>query len=107
MLESMAGTWKLVVDAKHVFTEVLVRKLIYDRRLWDTIKNKDKRTFYTSKYFLQFTEAFGLEATNLHEDDQAKYDSDIDIDAAEVAGAVAEAAEEAGAEEEARAGGAV
>ena len=84
--------------AKYVFTEVLVRKLVYDLRLWDTIKNGDKRTFYTSKHFLGFTTAFGLQATNLEEDDHAKYDSDIDIDAAEVAGAV----EEARAEEEAK-----
>jgi hypothetical protein len=98
MLESMAGTWKMVVMANYVFTEVLVRKLVYDRRLWDTIKNADKRTFYTSKYFRGFTTAFDLIPTNLDEDDTEKYDSDIDIDAAEVAGAV----EEARVEEEAK-----
>jgi hypothetical protein len=96
MLESMAGTWKLVL--RDGFTEVLVRKLVYDRRLWDTIKNVDKRTFYTSKYFRGFTTAFDLIPTNLDEDDTEKYDSDIDIDAAEVAGAV----EEARVEEEAK-----
>jgi hypothetical protein len=98
MLESMAGTWKMVL--RDGFPEVLVRKLVYDLRLWDTIKNGDKRTFYTSKHFLEFTTAFGLQATNLEEDDHAKYDSDIDIDAAAVAGAE----EEARAEADAKAG---
>jgi hypothetical protein len=102
MLESMAGTWKMVVMANYVFTEVLVRKLVYDRRLWDTIKNRDKRTFYTSKHFLGFTTAFGLQATNLVETDHKLYDSDIDIDEAEVAGAE----EQARAEADAKAGAA-
>jgi hypothetical protein len=78
MAESVAGTWKMI--ARDGFTEVLVRKLVYDRRLWDTIANEDKHVYYASGHLLEFTKAFGLEATNLKEDDPKFFDSDLDID---------------------------
>jgi hypothetical protein len=98
MAESVAGTWKMI--ARDGFTDVLVRKLVYDRRLWDTIENEDKHVHYASKHLRGFTEAFGLEATNLDEDDK-DHASDLDIDeeveaagAGEEAGAVAVEVEE-------------
>jgi hypothetical protein len=64
MLESMTGTWKMCVG--HGFNDVLVRKLIYDLRLWDTIENAGKyeveggQTRYNSKHLRGFTEVFDL-----------------------------------------------
>jgi len=61
MLESIAGTWKMYGEGA---TDVLVRKLVYDRRLWDTIANAEKntQTHYNSRHLTGFMHAFGLEA---------------------------------------------
>jgi hypothetical protein len=64
VLESMAGTWKTFQENGD--DDVLVRKLVYDRRLWDTIDNAEKyeerETHYNSKHLAAFKAAVGLVA---------------------------------------------
>ena len=66
VLESMAGTWKMCGNSADGYTDVLVRKLIYDLRLWDAITNIEKYdesvTHYNSKHLRAFRLAFGLVA---------------------------------------------
>jgi hypothetical protein len=64
VLESMAGTWQMF--ERDGLLDVIVRKLVYDRRLWDTIENAEKygerETHYNSKHLGKFRAAFGLVA---------------------------------------------
>ena len=67
VLESMAGTWKTAVDAQVTlqegqnYDEIIIQKIIYDLREWDSIENEGKANMrYTSRYFKEFVAAFGL-----------------------------------------------